>query len=127
MLIPSYLHTFAFVWTTKRTKMVIVTSMFTKMFSNLKQNFKHKQGNCHFLKINYLCVFSFSNILDFMYFFTGYLQKHVNERTDGRKTLNVYGIYKLNTFIKFLLNVSLFANITGNPNGFNENETRMRV
>lgn len=62
-----------------------------------------------------------------LYFFTGYLQKHVNERTDGRKTLNVYGIYKLNTFIKFLLNVSLFANITGNPHGFNENETRMRV
>lgn len=90
MLIPSYLHTFAFVWTTKRTKLVIVTSMFTKMFSNLKQNFKHTQGNCHFLKINYLCVFLFSNILDFMYFFTGCLQKHVDERTDGRKTSNVY-------------------------------------
>lgn len=52
--------------------------------------------------------------------------KREDRRTE-RKTLNVYGIYKLNTFIKFLLNVSLFANITGNPHGFNENETRMRV
>lgn len=125
MLIPSYLHTFAFVWTTKRTKMVIVTSMFTKMFSNLKQNFKHTQGNCHFLKINYLCVFLFSNILDFMYFFTGCLQKHVDERTDGRKTSNVY--IQVKYVYKFFLNVSLFANITETPPGFNENETRMRV
>lgn len=125
MLIPSYLHTFAFVWTTKRTKMVIVTSMFTKMFSNLKQNFKHTQGNCHFLKINYLCVFLFSNILDFMYLFTGCLQKHVDERTDRRKTSNVY--IQVKYVYKFFLNVSLFANITENPPGFNENETRMRV
>lgn len=63
----------------------------------------------------------------FHVFFHRLLAIHVNERTDGRKTLNVYGIYKLNTFIKILLNVSLFANITGNPHGFNANETRMRV
>lgn len=60
-----------------------------------------------------------------MYFFTARLQKHVDERTDGRKTSNVY--IQVKYVYKFFLNVSLFANITENPPGFNENETRMRV
>lgn len=62
-----------------------------------------------------------------MYFFIGYLQKYVNEWIDGWKMLNVYGIYKLNMFIKFFLNVLLFINIIGNFYGFNENEICMCV